>query len=70
MSDKELVELIRSAPWSDGFPYLKETADRIEELEAKLAKAIEAIKKMQVSSDAMMLHVARTTLAELTKRLK
>ena len=32
MSDKELVELIRSAPWSDGFPYLKETADRIEEL--------------------------------------
>ena len=34
MSDKELVELIRSAPWSDGFPYLKETADRIEELEA------------------------------------
>lgn len=36
MSDKELVELIRSAPWSDGFPYLKETADRIEELEAEL----------------------------------
>ena len=35
MSDKKLVELIRSATWSDGFPYLKETADRIEELEAE-----------------------------------
>lgn len=95
MSDEELVELIRSAPWSDGFPYLKETADRIEELEAKLrwvigerdatfarmlgraeaaeaklAKAVDAIEKMRVSSDAMMLHVARTTLGELTKRLK
>ena len=43
MRDKELVKLIRSAPWSDGFPYLKETADRIEELEAKLAKAVEAL---------------------------
>ncbi len=40
-------------------------ADRIEELEAKLAKAVWAIEKMQDASDAMMLYIARTTLAEL-----
>jgi uncharacterized protein (UPF0147 family) len=47
-------------------------ADRIEqlaaineELEAKLAKAVEAIEIMQDASDAMMLYIARTTLAEL-----
>jgi hypothetical protein len=33
--------------------------------ESKLAKAVDAIKKMQVASDAMMLHIARTTLTEL-----
>lgn len=38
----------------------------VRDLEAKLAKAVEAIETMQVSSDAMMLYVARTTLAELT----
>jgi hypothetical protein len=40
-------------------------ADRIEGLEAKLAKAVWAIEKMQDASDAMMLYIARTTLAEL-----
>jgi len=47
-------------------------ADRIEqlaaineELEAKLAKAVWAIEIMQDASDAMMLYIARTTLAEL-----
>jgi hypothetical protein len=43
-------------------------ADRIEELEAKLAKAVEAIEKMQDASDAMMLYIARTTLAELEQK--
>ena len=38
---------------------------RCEELEAKLAKAVAAIEEMQTASDAMMLHIARTTLAEL-----
>jgi len=32
MTDEELVKLIRSSPWSDGFPYLRETADRMERL--------------------------------------
>ena len=63
MSD-DLVKQLRN---SKGWPTLgNAAADRIEELEAKLAKAVEAIETMQVSSDAMMLYVARTTLAELT----
>ena len=33
--------------------------------EEKLAKAVAAIEEMQTASDAMMLHIARTTLAEL-----
>ena len=33
--------------------------------EAKLAKAVWAIKKVRDASDAMMLYIARTTLAEL-----
>jgi len=33
--------------------------------EEKLAKAIAAIEEMQTASDAMMLHIARTILAEL-----
>jgi hypothetical protein len=33
--------------------------------EAKLKKAVEAIEKMRHASDAMMLYIARTTLAEL-----
>ena len=43
-------------------------ADRIEELEAKLAKAVWAIEKMQDASDAMMLYIACTTLAELEQK--
>jgi len=43
-------------------------ADRIKELEAKLAKAVWAIEKMQDASDAMMLYIARTTLAELEQK--
>ena len=66
MSD-DLVSVQMSQPmcimWAKDIKYL---CDRIEELEAKLAKAVEAIETMQVSSDAMMLYVARTTLAELT----
>jgi hypothetical protein len=33
--------------------------------EEKLAKAIAAIEEMQTASDAMMLHIARTIIAEL-----
>ena len=43
----------------------QDMADCIEELEAKLAKAVWAIEIMQDASDAMMLYIARTTLAEL-----
>jgi uncharacterized coiled-coil protein SlyX len=43
-------------------------AARIEELEAKLAKALRTIEKMQDASDAMMLYIARTTLAELEQK--
>jgi accessory colonization factor AcfC len=36
--------------------------------EAKLAKAVWAIEIMQDASDAMMLYIARTTLAELEQK--
>jgi hypothetical protein len=39
--------------------------DIIEKLEAKLARAVAAIEEMQTASDAMMLHIARITIAEL-----
>lgn len=42
MTDEELVKLIRSSPWSDGFPYLRETADRIEVLTKALRLAFDA----------------------------
>ena len=61
MSDKELVALIRSAPWSDGFPYLKETADRIEELEAKLAKAVDELDRLGFDCECI---VGRQTKGE------
>ena len=49
------VEYVRADMLHEIFlRYSKTETDRIEELEAKLAKAVEAIKKMQVSSDAMM----------------
>ena len=35
------------------------------ELEAKLEKAVVAIEKMRVAPDAMMLYIARTTIAEI-----
>lgn len=40
MTDEELIAVIRSAPWSDGFPYLRLTADRIEALKAEVEKQI------------------------------
>jgi biotin carboxylase len=42
-----------------------EKVDMIAKLESKLERAVEAIKEMQTASDAMMLHIARTTLEEL-----
>jgi len=42
-----------------------EMKDRVEAAEEKLDKAIKAIEKMRTASDGMMLHIARTTLAEL-----
>ena len=44
MTDEELVKLIRSSPWSDGFPYLSQTADRIEQLK----DGLEAVAVLQV----------------------
>jgi len=41
-----------------------EAADRIEELEAKLAKAVEALEKLNVG-EGWAAQIARTTLAEL-----
>lgn len=38
-----------------------------DEIDAIKAQAIRAIEQMQTASDAMMLHIARTTLAELRK---
>ena len=38
MTDEELIAVIRSAPWSDGFPYLRLTADRIEALKTEVAR--------------------------------
>ena len=44
---------------------VKVVADRIEELEAKLAKAVEALEKMNVG-EGWAAQIARSTLAELT----
>ena len=44
----------------------REAADRIEELEAKLAKAVEAGKTMDDGCDCERCNQARATLAELT----
>ena len=41
-----------------------EMADRIEDLEAKLAKAVEALEKLNVG-EGWAAQIARTTLAEL-----
>ncbi len=42
-------------------------ADRIEELEAKLAKAMQALEKINVKK-GWAAHIARTTLAELEQK--
>ena len=42
-------------------------ADRIEELEAKLAKAVQALEKINVG-EGWAAHIARTTLAELEQK--
>ena len=42
-------------------------ADRIEELEAKLAKAVQALEKINVKK-GWAAHIARTTLAELEQK--
>ena len=43
------------------------TEEKLSKCEALLAKAVAAIEEMQTASDAMMLYIARTTLAELNK---
>jgi hypothetical protein len=45
-------------------PSYEELTDRIEELEAKLAKAVEALEKLNVG-EGWAAQIARTTLAEL-----
>jgi hypothetical protein len=46
MTDEELITLIRRSPWSDGFPYLSLTADRIEAL-AKLRECETEVAMME-----------------------
>ena len=56
----DLVKRLRG-----GLPIGEEAADRIEELEAKLAKAVDAGKTMDDGCDCGRCSKARTTLAEL-----
>lgn len=60
----DLVKQLRN---SKGWPTLgNAAADRIEELEAKLAKAVDAGKTMDDGCDCGRCSKARATLAELT----
>ena len=63
MSD-DLVKRLRddSGDWLTDL-----AADRIEELEAKLAKAVEALEKLNVG-EGWAAQIARTTLAELKEQ--
>ena len=53
-----------STPIAD--PVKLKAADRIEELEAKLAKAVEFTKIVEKCGNGALWDLARTTLAELT----
>lgn len=71
MTDEELVKMARLAQRDDrmstGALY-GDLADRIEELEAKLAKAVEALRKIEGWPDYRSpshQDIARTTLAEI-----
>ena len=79
MTDNELCRALRllAFQYSDGAP--SQAADRIEELEAKLAKAVDALRNVVEEYDLFRkdeyerglsplddeIHDARTTLAEL-----
>ena len=72
MSDDLMSELRhyasdRNGPYqvaAEARPVMHDAADRIEELEAKLAKAVWALEKLDVG-EGWAAQIARTTLAEL-----
>ena len=64
MSD-DLVKRARLAQFDTGAVLYGDLSDRIAELEAKLAKAVEALEKIDVG-EGWAAQIARTTLAELT----
>lgn len=61
--DDDFYLVDRKAFPDKGVEYVR--ADRIEKLEAKLAKAVEALEKLDVG-EGWAAQIARTTLAELT----
>jgi hypothetical protein len=77
MTDEELIARLRSADLYNAEhyerdPLHKQAADRIEALEAKLAKAVEALREIEADCDAdyppshgAIKHAIRAVLAEL-----
>ena len=62
---KDRIVAHQSAPDVYDPPSFEQMADHIEELDAKLAKAVETLKKLDVG-EGWAAQIARTTLAELT----
>jgi hypothetical protein len=56
MSDEELCKALRSALWGQGHHINIKAADRIEELEAKLAQAVELLKEARQDLEEYVTH--------------
>ena len=65
LRESALQELSALGQASEAYQAQLAAEARTVDLEVKLAKAVAAIEEMQTASDAMMLHIARTTLEEL-----